>query len=211
MTDTTPITCALVDDHEVVRAGTRARLEGLDWLDVVAEASSVVEARAMLARSRPGLILMDVRLPDGSGFDLAREWLEATPSMRVVLFSGSATTRQAEEALESGVAGFVLKDSSLTTLVDALAAARDGRRYLDPTIAAEMLAPTPGTTTTPLSPRELEILVLMADGMQNTGIAHQLGVSTETVKAHVSNVLAKFGVDGRTEAVAKALRSGLID
>ena len=201
-------TCVLVDDHEVVRAGIRSRLDQVDWVSLVGEAATAREAGDILHELEPGLVLMDVRLPDGDGLDVARQLMEDGVDTRVVLFSGTATTAQAEQALESGISGFVLKDSSMATVVDALAAARDGRRYIDPTIAAEFLSPA---SSRRLSPREREILELMADGGQNATIAFQLGISAETVKAHVSNILAKFDADGRTHAVAIALREGIID
>jgi DNA-binding NarL/FixJ family response regulator len=207
MSTTGKTTCCLVDDHEVVRAGTRARLAQVDWIEVVGEAATATDAGRVLRELQPDLALVDVRLPDGDGAALAKELVEAGLSTRFVLYSGNATTAQAEEALESGVAGFVLKDSSLATMVDALTAAQEGRRYIDPTIAAELIAPTGGK---PLSPREREILTLMSDGGQNAAIAHELGISVETVKAHVSNILMKLEADGRTHAVAKALRAGLI-
>lgn len=203
-------TCAIVDDHEVVRAGMRGRLASVDWIQLVGEASTAGEARALLRRTQPRVVLMDVRLPDGDGLQVARSLLDEGGPTRVVLYSGSATTRQAEHALEAGVSGFVLKDSSLETVIDALAAARDGRRYIDPTIAAELFASSSGGMK-PLSPREHEILTLMAEGSQNAGIAHDLGISAETVKAHVSNLFVKLDVESRTQAVATALRAGIID
>ncbi len=201
-------TCIVVDDHEVVRAGMRGRLQQLDWLDLVGEASTAHDARELIRRLEPRLALMDVRLPDGDGLDVARTLIDDGLSTRVVLYSGVATTAQAEQALEAGVSGFVLKDSSIGAVVDALGAARDGRRYIDPTIAADLMSPAVARR---LSPREREILVLMADGGQNASIAFELGISTETVKAHVSNILTKFGADGRTHAVAIAIREGIIE
>ncbi len=203
-------TCAIVDDHEVVRAGMRGRLECVDWIDLVGEAATAAEALDMLRRLRPDVVLMDVRLPDGDGLEVARTLMDEGQATRIVLYSGAGTTRQAEQALEAGVSGFVLKDSSLGTVVDALSAAREGRRYIDPTIAAELLAPN-ASTMKPLSPREREILILMADGRQNAGMAHSLGISSETVKAHVSNIFVKLEVESRTQAVARALREHIID
>ncbi|MCW2927264.1 MAG: two component transcriptional regulator, LuxR family [Thermoleophilia bacterium] len=200
-------TCAIVDDHEVVREGIRLRLEATDWIEMVGEASSCTSAGELIRRTRPSLVLMDIRLPDGDGAQLAAELGAEGLGTRFVLYSGSATTAQAEQALEAGVFGFVLKDSPVGMVLDALTAARDGRRYIDPTIAADMMSPSGGR---PLSPRELEILALMADGGQNASIAFQLGISAETVKAHVSNILAKCEADSRTHAVAKALREGII-
>ncbi len=201
-------TCAIVDDHEVVRSGMRDRLAQVAWLDLIGEAATAAEALALLDRHRPTLVLMDVRLPDGDGLDVARRAREAGIESRVVLYSGNATTAQAEQALESGVAGFVLKDSPMSMVVEALASARDGRPFLDPMVAADLMS---SPTSRGLSPRELQILKLVADGGQNAAIAFELGISAETVKAHVSNILVKLDADGRTHAVATALREGIID
>lgn len=205
----TRATCVIVDDHEAVRDGTRTRLDQLDWLDVVGEASPVDEAVSTIRSLRPALALVDVRLPDGSGLDVVAAVDRESLPTRTVLYSGVATTTQAEHALDAGVAGFVLKDSPLSSVVDALQAAGSGRRYLDPTIASELV--TSRGTTRKLSPRERQILKLMADGAQNAGIAWELGISTETVKAHVSNVLDKLDVESRTHAVADAIREGIIE
>lgn len=201
-------TCAIVDDHEVVRTGTVARLASVDWITTQGEAGTAAEGLELIRRTRPDLALVDVRLPDGSGLDVAVQLAAEGIATKVVLYSGAATTTQAEQALESGVSGFVLKDSPLSTVLDALHAARDGRRYLDPTIAAELMMPR---TKARLSPREVEILRRIADGGQNATIAFELGISVETVKAHVSNILSKFDAESRTHAVAMALREGIID
>ncbi len=150
---------------------------------------------------------MDMRLPGGDGLEAAKVLVAEGISSRVVMYSGFATTAMAEQALEAGVSGFVLKGSPLSMVLDALQCARDGRRYIDPTIAADFMSQSSART---LSPRELEILQRVADGGQNATIAHDLSLSAETVKAHVSNILAKLEVDGRTEAVAKGMREGII-
>ncbi|MCW2962670.1 MAG: two-component system response regulator [Thermoleophilia bacterium] len=200
-------TCVVVDDHEAVRAGTIARIAHVPWLRVVGEAATASDARHLLRDRAPDLALMDVRLPDGNGAQLARELADEGVPTKVVLYSGAATTYQAEQALDLGVAGFVLKDSTLGAVVDALHAACNGRRYIDPTIAADLIGPAGGRR---LSPREHQIVARMADGGQNPTIAFELKISVETVKAHVSNILAKLEANGRTQAVATALREGII-
>ncbi len=200
--------CVIVDDHEVVRTGTRMRLSDVEWLDVIGEAESVRTGTRLVLDRHPDLAIVDMRLPDGSGLDIVEAITADGGDTLVVLYSGNATTAQAEAALESGVAGFVLKDSPLANVVQALDAARAGRRYIDPTIAADLLAPRSGRA---LSPRELEILTCMADGKQNAGIGRELGISPETVKAHVSNILVKLDVVSRAHAVATALRDGIIE
>lgn len=203
-------TCVLVDDHEAVRAGTRAHLSTVDWIEVIGEAGTVDEALEVIRRLRPTLVLMDMRIPGGDGMQAAKTLAAEGIDARVIIYSGHATTALAEQALDAGVAGFVLKHSPMTTVLEALRTARDGRRYLDPSIAVEFTtSSTSGTRM--LSPREREVLRLVADGGQNGPIAYGLGISIETVKAHVSNILGKLDVDSRTEAVATAIRAGIID
>lgn len=201
-------TCVIVDDHEVVRAGTHARLEPIEWIEVVGDANTASQAMDLLRGTQPTLALVDVRLPDGNGLQIAEQLIEEGIATRVVLYSATAMPSQVEQALEAGVAGFVLKDSPLATMVDALRAAREGRRYIDPTIAAEMMAPSVARR---MSLRELEVLRKVADGGQNATIAFDLGISVETVKAHVSNILGKCDAQSRTHAVAKAMRDGVIN
>lgn len=200
--------CVIIDDHEVVRAGTRMRLAGADWISVDGEADSAEAGLALVRRTRPDVVLLDVKLPDGDGIELARRITDEGLQSSIVIYSASATTQQAEQALEQGVAGFVLKESPMSTMLDALQAAVEGRRYLDPEIAADLLAPRGSGPA--LSRRELQILQMMAEGGQNATIAFELGISTETVKAHVSNILGKLQADSRTHAVTLGMRHGLI-
>lgn len=200
--------CVIVDDHEVVRTGTRMSLESVDWVDVAGEASTIGTGLEVIRRVEPELALLDILLPDGDGIEMAHRIREEGLPTRVVLYSGSATTQQAERSLEQGVAGFVLKGSPVSTMLNALQAALEGRRYLDPGIAADMLSPRGDGPA--LSRRELQILQMMAEGGQNASIAFELGISTETVKAHVSNILGKLAADSRTHAVTIGMRQGLI-
>lgn len=200
-------TCIVADDHDVVRAGTRIRLEPVEWLEIVGEAAAGDEAIDLIRQLQPHLALVDLRLPRGDGAAVARAVQREGLPTRVVIFSGFGNTALASNALDAGASGYVLKEAPISVLVEALRVASEGRRYLDPTLAAEML----GADTRTLSPREREILKLMADGMQNNEIAFKLSISSETVKAHVSSILGKFDADTRTEAVAKALRGSVIE
>lgn len=203
-----PARCVLVDDHEVVREGTRAVLANAEWITVEGDAGTAGDGLELIRTLRPDVAVLDMRLPDGDGIELARQvQLDHLPT-RVVLYTAEASTHQAEQALENGASAFVLKGAAMSTLFDALRSALAGRRYLDPGIAADLMSPRENGP--PLSRRERQILQMMAEGGQNAGIALELGIATETVKAHVSNLLAKLGVDSRTEAVATGLRSGII-
>lgn len=201
----TPATYVVIDDHEVVRAGTRVRLESIGWLRYRGDAASVFGGVDLIERTRPSIAIVDMNLPDGTALDLVSSC--ASTDTAFLVFSGSASLLQADAALTAGVAGFVLKHSSQRVMVDALEAMRDHRRYVDPSLAAELLSPR---STRQLSPREVQVLQMVAEGGQNVGIAHELGISPETVKAHVSRILDKFEADSRTHAVAKALREGVI-
>lgn len=200
-------TCVIADDHDVVREGSRARLARVPWLDVVAEARTVDETVDVVARMQPTLALVDMRLAGGEATDVIDRVREAGGKTAFVVFSAYGTPALAQRAFDLGAAGYVLKDSPFETVIAALECARDGRRFVDPLVAGELLR----SRDQQLSPREHEVLQLMADGKQNAEIAHLLHISAETVKAHVSRVLEKFGATTRTEAVAFALREAIID
>jgi len=200
-------TCILADDHEVVRVGTRLHLESLDWLEIIGEANDGTEALRLIRELKPDLALLDLRLPGLDGIAVTTAVAAEHLSTHTVIFSGFGTTALAEQALDAGAYGYVLKHVGIAMVVEALRSAALDKRFLDPCLAAEMLYP--GSPS--LSLRELEILQVMSMGKQNGVIAFELGISIDTVKAHVSNILAKLGAESRTEAVAIALRSSIIE
>lgn len=201
------VTCVVVDDHEAIRDGVRGRLRDAG-IRVVGESATLEDGIRVVCRMQPHVALFDLRLPDGDGTTATGVLRERGYAAPVVVYSGAAGTPQAEQVLEAGAAAFVLKDSPANTLVDAITMALDGRRYIDPTLAAELL---PGGNARRLSSRERQILSIISDGGQNAAIAYDLGISVETVKAHVSNILGKLDASSRTHAVAKALREGIIE
>ncbi|MBC7645163.1 MAG: response regulator transcription factor [Thermoleophilia bacterium] len=200
-------TCIIVDDHDVVRSGIRLHLKLVEWLEIVGEANTGPKALDLIRDLKPDLALLDLRLPELDGREVTAAVVAEKLSTHTVIFSGFGTTALAEQALDAGAYGYVLKSVSIAMVVEALRCAAEGQRFIDPSLAAELLFPG----SPPLSPRELEILKIMSRGTQNSGIAFALGISIDTVKAHVSNILTKLGVDSRTEAVATALRRSIIE
>lgn len=195
----------LADDHPALREGIRLRLE-LDGVGVVvAEAEDGVEALAAVRTHYPQVAVLDVNMPLLDGVSITRQLrLEDSPT-RVILYTAVTDPVIIQHALAAGAHGFVDKLSSLDVLIAAIDATIAGERFVDPRLIANLL-----TDDDHLSPRELQVLQLAADGMQNKAIALRLGVGDETVKSHLSNVMRKLHADSRTGAVATGLRRSLI-
>ena len=197
----------IVDDHPVVRQGIRALLEReLDDVQI----SDAPDAQAALSTpsgERPDVVVID---PRGSGGDV--EELVTTLTRRlesaVVVFTGNGGARLLAEALKAGVKGYVRKDSPPEDLVRAIRAARGGEFYVDPALSSTIVLDEGDRT---LTSRQREILQMLADGMQTEAVAQKLGLSTETVRTHTKRILAKLHADTRTQAVAIAIRNGLIE
>jgi DNA-binding NarL/FixJ family response regulator len=200
----------LVDDHPVVRAGLRALLEGQPDLAVVGEADSAAEAERVVEAARPDVVLMDLALGDGPGGARATAALRARAQPPQVLV---LTTYQTEAdvlaALESGARGFLLKDAPPEELFRAVRHVADGQMVLAPSVAARLAARASAPAPV-LSPREVEILGLLVEGLSNRDMARRLFLSEATVKSHLSHVYAKLGVDSRTAAIAHALEHRIV-
>lgn len=205
-TNTSEATCLLVDDHPGMREGMRLLLES-EAFSVVAEAPSGERALELIRSLRPDVALVDITLStelDGLQTTLrARE--EELPT-RVVIYSANGSSKQVRQAFDSGAFGFVHKMSPYRTLLDSLHAAAIGDRFVDPAVAAEWINPSRPMLTR----REGEVLERLARGMQNDGIAHEMSLSAETIKSHVSNVFSKLETNTRAGAVARGFRSGLL-
>ena len=189
----------LVDDHPIVREGLRAYLAQQEGLNVVAEAGSVAEALEQLTEIKPDLILLDVRLEGENGLTLLAELRRRESPVRVLLLTSFLDEDYLREALRLGASGYLLKRAGQGALVDGVRAALRGERALDPAAAALL----PGLHDDPvqrLTPRELEVLTLLAEGLSNKALAKRLNVGEKTVKTHVSSVLAKLGLKDRTQA-----------
>ena len=200
----------LVDDHELVRAGLRTFLGLQPDIEVVGEAGSGEQALALVPGLDPDIVLLDLVLPGMSGLDVVRRLRTAHPAVKVVVLTSYAGEESVLPAVRAGVAGYLLKDVGPAELADALRTVHAGGASLDPAVTATVMrgvgAPDPAAA---LTPRELEVLRLVARGRSNRLIARDLALSEKTVKAHMSAVLAKLGVADRTQAALYAVRHGI--
>jgi DNA-binding NarL/FixJ family response regulator len=198
----------LVDDHEVVRRGIRAMLEA-DGCEVVAEAESVAEALDAADRHRPDVVVMDVRLTDGSGIEATREIRARHPQIRVLMLTSFADHEAMFSSIMAGASGYVLKQIRGNDLIEAVRAVGAGRNLLDPTLSGEVLAllraagdHTKDERLSRLSPQEERILELVAAGRTNREIGVELRLAEKTVRNYVSSILNKLGVGRRAQAAA---------
>lgn len=204
-----PIRLLLVDDHEMVRTGLRTFLELQDDMAVVGEAATGEQALALAADLEPDIVLLDLALPGMSGLDVLVRLRAAQPDVRVVVLTSFAGQDSVLPAVRAGVSGYLLKDVGPTELADALRSVHAGGAPLHPQVAATVMRSV--TAVDPLTPREREVLRLIAHGLSNRLIARELVLSEKTVKAHVSAILGKLGVSDRTQAALYAVRDGLVE
>ncbi|HVX43412.1 MAG TPA: response regulator transcription factor [Mycobacteriales bacterium] len=201
----------LVDDHEMVRAGLRSFLDLQEDMQVVGEAGSGEQALALVPSARPDVVVLDLVLPGMSGVETARRLKEQHPDVKVVALTSFAGQDLVLPAVRAGVAGYLLKDVGPAELADSLRAAHNGGSPLHPQVAATVMASVTAQAEDPLTPREREVLRLVARGLSNRLIARELALAEKTVKAHVSSILSKLGVADRTQAALYAVRSGLVE
>ena len=213
-----PITLLLVDDHPVVRKGTRELLEGESDLTVLGEAAGGEEAIEQARALRPKVILMDVSMPGMNGIEATRAIKAEWPACGVLVLTSYDDDAYVFALLEAGAAGYLLKNASEEDLLGAVRAVAAGESALHPQIARKVLgrfsasAQAPGTSPgDDLSPRELEVLRIAAGGRTNKEIARDLEISPRTVQVHLANIFSKLGVGSRTEAVLAGIRRGWID
>ena len=199
----------LIDDHEALREGLAAVL-GAAGFDVVGQAGSAAAAEDLVRVARPDLALLDIQLPDGNGIELTRTLLGFSPELRIVLYTGDADAELLYDGLDSGARGYVLKAGSTDELVEAIRRVAEGLSYVDPRLDRILLSPRATEKVPTLSPREREIMHLMAEGLTAEAIANQLVVSVETVRTHVRNVIRKLQARNRVHAIAIALERGEI-
>ncbi|MDA8296431.1 MAG: response regulator transcription factor [Actinomycetota bacterium] len=207
------ITVAIVDDHALFREGTVYVLEGEEGVEVVGEAGTGEDALELLERLRPDVAIVDINLPGMSGLQVARTLADAGSPVRVLIVSAYDDYAYVTEALEVGVAGYLLKTASGRELVDAVRAVADGVFVLDRAVSSRLARRNrvgAATSSDQLTPREVDVLALLAQGLSNKQIAQRLVLGLRTVESHVSNVLAKLGVTSRTEAVLYALEHHLV-
>jgi NarL family two-component system response regulator LiaR len=202
----------LVDDHTMVRRGLAAFLKVFDDLQLAGEAESGAAAIQLCAEVGPDVVLMDMVMPDMDGAAATRAIRQQFPQVQVIALTSFKEGDLVKNALEAGAIGYLLKDVSADELARAIRAAHAGRATLSAE-AAQALVETANQPPAPgpdLTERELEVLSLMVEGLNNTQIAGRLTVSPSTIKSHVSNILSKLGVASRTEAVTLALRNRIV-
>lgn len=201
----------LLDDHQIVRAGLRSLLEATDDIVVVGEAGTIAEALARIPSTRPEVAVLDVRLPDGSGVEVCREIRSSHPEIACVMLTSYADDEALFSAIMAGASGYVLKQVEGTNLVDNIRRVAKGQSLLDPVLTERVLTrlregPKEDPRLASLTPQERRILDLIADGQTNRQIAGELYLAEKTVKNYVSNVLAKLGMERRTQAATYAAR-----
>jgi DNA-binding NarL/FixJ family response regulator len=200
---------AIVDDHEALREGLEHLLEARG-VEVVGTAGSAAAADDVVERGRPDVAVVDIALPDGSGIDLTKRLLARHPTLRVVLYTGSADAELLYGGLDSGARGYALKAGSMAELVGAIERVAAGGTYVDPRLDRVLLSERSTQRIPQLSAREREITHLMAEGRTAEAIGTELGVSVETVRTHVRNVIRKLRARNRVHAIAMALERGEI-
>jgi len=211
------ITIVLADDHQIVRQGLRARLEGERDLSVIGEAGNGLEAARLVERLRPNVLVLDLMIPELSGLEVTRQLKKRSPKTRVVILSMHSHESYVVEALRNGAAGYVLKDASAEELIKAVREAAANRRYLSPPLSdsavdayvqrARAVAADPYDS---LTSREREVLQLAAEGLTNTAIGKRLFISPRTVEIHRANMMAKLGLRNQTHLIRYALKRRLI-
>jgi NarL family two-component system response regulator LiaR len=210
-----PTTVVLVEDHALTRAGLRTALESGGDAVVVGEAADGIAGEAAVVNLRPAVAVVDIGLPGKDGIALTGSIKSAAPQTRVVILTAHNLDEEVVAALAAGADAYCVKSSDPGTVVDAVRIVAAGGAYFDPQIAHVVLrrlgapAPLPAGRS-PLSPRELDVLRLIADGVGNTEIAERLHLGLGTVKGHVRDILEKLSATDRTQAAVNALRRGLL-
>ncbi len=215
-----PIRVVVVDDQELFRRGLIMLVAAEDDIEVVGEASDGDEAAEMSAATVPDIVLMDVRMPKRSGIEACRTIKQVAPSAKIIMLTVSDEEGDLYDAIKNGASGYLLKDASIDQVAQAIRLVADGQSLISPSMAAKLLeefktisrvGAKPDTIVPKLTDRELEVLNLVAHGLNNREIARDLFISENTVKNHVRNILEKLQLHSRMEAVMYAVREKLLD
>ena len=202
----------IVDDHPVVRSGLGTMLLAFDDLELVAEASSGSLALAKCQQVLPDVILMDMVMPGMDGLETTRALLDRYPSVKIVMLTSFIKDSMVQDALEAGATSYILKDTSIDQLAEAIRLASADQPTLSPEATRSLVKSKTGTLgfDPDLTPREKQVLALVAEGYSNEAIAHHLVISSATVRHHVSACISKLGVKNRTHAASLAVKHKLI-
>jgi DNA-binding NarL/FixJ family response regulator len=207
--DPSAVTCVVADDHPAVLDAV-AEFLTQGGVEVVGRARDGEEALERIEHAKPRVALVDVRMPKLGGIELARRAKRSAPGTAVLLYTGYGDRALLTEALDAGVAGFVLKEAPMDDLLRAVKDVAGGTTYVDPVLAGTLAASSVGSQLPQLTQRERDVLRLLADGLANEEIGKRLFISAETVRTHVRKAMDKLDADTRTQAVARALRDRLI-
>lgn len=210
-----PIRLLMIDDHPVVRKGIRSLISNYDEVQVVGEANSAAEGLQMLADLQPDVVLLDIRLPDQLGLDVLPQIKKADPSIKVLVLTSFDDEEYVTQALKAGAEGYILKNSTDDSLIHSIQAAYRGDRVLSSAVmdvVLNSLATEPQATAqmVALETDEVEILKLLAAGAANHEVSDSLFVSQTTLKRKIRKILEKMGVQSRVQAVAEAVRQGIV-
>lgn len=212
-TSPSPIRVLVVDDHQMVAQGLVRILSENDDIEIAGTAATVEDACQRARLTHPHVVLMDYELPDGNGIDAARRIREENPSTKVVMVTSYTDESILVSAIEAGCSGYVTKHKVIDEVVDAVRAAHQGEALISPAMLARLLPrlrPTKLGIGSDLTPREIEVLQMLAKGLSNQGIAESLVISVHTVRHHVQNIISKLDAHSKLEAVAAAAREGII-
>ena len=203
-----------VDDHEMVRIGVSSYLSAQSDIEVVGEADNGKTAVQLALSLRPDIILMDLVMPEMDGIDATKQIMEEWPEAKIIIVTSFLDDEKVYPALEAGASSYMLKTSKASEIADAVRATFDGQSVLEPEVTGKMMVKMRQKKQVlpheELTAREMEILLLMAEGKSNQEIADQLFIAIKTVKTHVSNILSKLEVQDRTQAVIYAFKHSLV-
>ncbi|MGO9086740.1 MAG: response regulator [Candidatus Sulfotelmatobacter sp.] len=201
------ISVMVVDDHPLIRVGIAAIVNARADMTVVAQAGTGEEALELFRRNKPDVTLMDLRLPGMGGVEAIAAMRTTRPDARFIVVTTYDGDEDIHRALEAGAQGYIIKGMPYQTLVEAIHRVHLGKRFLPPPVANTLASRMPDSD---LSPREMEVLLLLVAGRSNKEIAQTLDIAEATVKSHVSTILMRLGVEDRTQAVVTALQRGLV-
>ncbi len=207
MNDTKKIKILLVDDHMAIRMGLMTAINDALDMEVVGDVEDGQEAISAYRRHQPDVVVLDLRMQGMSGVDTIRALREEFGAVRVLVYSNYAKGEEVYQAVKSGAAGFVVKEMALDRLLEAIRLVHAGEQYIPPQVAAKIAE----RLLARLSPREMEVLKLLAKGLSNKEIAARLGLVVGTIKIYVANIFSKLGVSDRTQALVVAVKRGIID